>query len=502
MNKRSKALFVLSICLLCALGARVLYFSAFKNEEYTKAVLSQQQKSKPVTAVRGPLYDRSHIPLTDRRLRTLHLTDDARPADGSGKAEFALPSRSDPSGIAAHITGYVSRDGSGLSGVEKKYDSILKSSANYTVTYNADAAGRPYDGQRAQVVVETAEQINGVKLTLDYHIQKIAEDVMNEYITRGAAVILDVQSFDILAMVSRPLYTADNVSDSLSSDGGELLNRALCAYNAGSVFKIVTAAAALEGNPAYEYSQYYCRGSSIIEDTSFPCHKSDGHGLQNFGTAFANSCNIAFYQTGLAVGGKKLTNTAMKLGLGKKVLRWSDEEAEGIIPRKSSYPPLENVNLSIGQGDILITPLQCAVMAATVANGGIRKDVHIADCITDQNGNEISSLRHEQQFEAMTPHTAQTIGAMMRQSVLTGTAKAAADCHVAISGKTGSAETGWQNADGTLAVHGWFCGYFPYENPKYAMVVFCEDGKSGAASCVEPFIKICEEIDKIYPLKQ
>lgn len=501
-NKRVRFLFALSVCMLSVLCARVMYFSVFKNEPYTKAVLSQQKTTKTITAVRGTIYDRNLIPLTERNIEKMYVASDGTISTSRGNASFDMPARYDKSGTAAHVTGYVSEDGSGLCAIEKIYDDVLRSEINYKVGYMADGAGRPYPGQTARNLTQKSDDLNSIKLTLDYHIQKIAEDVMDKYIPRGAAVILDVQSFDVLAMVSRPLYDSSDIPSVLASDSGELLNRALCAYNAGSVFKIVTAAAALEANRSYINSHFFCSGSTAIEDKVFPCHKADGHGTQNFSTAFANSCNCAFYETGIYTGGTRIVNTALKLGLGQRVVHWDAEEAEGIIPRKTTYPPLETVNLSIGQGDILITPLQCAVMAATVANKGVRKSVNIADSACDKYGNTTKELRNDQSIKAMSETTAALIGSMMRQSVVSGTAKLAKDSRADISGKTGSAETGWLTDSGELAVHGWFCGYFPYDNPRYAMAIFCEDGKSGADSCVEPFVKICEKIDKIYPLKQ
>ncbi|MBR2404313.1 MAG: penicillin-binding protein 2 [Clostridia bacterium] len=502
MDKRIYAMCAASALAVTFLGAKVLGIGIIKHDDYTRAVLAQQKTTRAVAPIRGTIYDRNLIPLTDRSDELLHITDDASVAVGKGRAWLTVGARHKAGEISAHVTGYTANDGSGLSGIEKKYDDVLKGKHFYTVTYNADAAGRPLKDGQLIVDEKEIEKPNGVRLTIDYHIQKCVEDVMDAYIAKGAAVVLDTQSFDVLAMVSRPNYDTSAVSESLQSDGGELLNRALCAYNAGSVFKIVTAAAALEGNSAYAQRLFDCKGSFTADTHTFLCHKADGHGVEDFSHSFANSCNCAFYETALFVGGKKLTDTALKLGLGHKVLGWDSEESSGLIPRKAIFPTLEIINLGIGQGDILITPLQCALMAATVANGGVRKSVNIADSVTDSLGNTLYSIRKDDSIKAMSPTTAQAIASMMRLSVTDGTAKLAALSSVPIAGKTGSAETGWRSDDGTLKVHGWFCGFFPYENPRYALAVFCEDGKSGAESCIEPFVGICEKISHIYPLKQ
>ncbi len=502
MNKRIYALLFTSALAVAFLGAKVLGLGIFKQSDYNRAVLAQQKTTRALTPIRGTIYDRNLIPLTDRSNALCHIADDANVAKGKGRAWISVPTRYEAGGILTHVTGYTANDGSGLSGIEKKYDHVLKGENYYTVTYNADAAGRPLKDGELTIDEPNTEKPKGIRLTIDYHIQKCVEDVMDSYIPQGAAVVLDCQSFDVLAMSSRPSYDASAVSESLKSDSGELLNRALCAYNAGSVFKIVTAAAALEGNCAYAHTLFDCKGSFTADSHTFLCHKADGHGIQDFSHSFANSCNCAFYNTALCAGGKKLTDTALKLGLGHEVLGWDSEEASGLIPRKPIYPALESINLSIGQGDILITPLQCALMAATVATGGVRKSVNIADSVTDELGGSLYSIRQDDCIKAMSPSVASAIASMMRLSVTDGTAKLAAASSVPIAGKTGSAETGWRSDDGSLKVHGWFCGFFPYDNPRYALAVFCEDGKSGAESCIEPFVKICEKITQIYPLKQ
>ena len=502
MNKRIYALFIAAAMSVTFLGAKVLELGITKHDDYTQAVLAQQKTTRTVAPIRGTIYDRNLIPLTDRSDELLHIADDASVAKGKGRAWLSVSARHKAGDILAHVTGYTANDGSGLSGIEKKYDNVLKGTDFCTATYNADAAGRPLKDGQLSLDENESEKPNGIRLTIDYHIQKCVEDVMDSYIPQGAAVVLDTQSFDVLAMASRPSYDASAVSNSLQSDDGELLNRALCAYNAGSVFKIVTAAAALEGNSAYAQRLFDCKGSFTADSHTFLCHKADGHGVEDFSHSFANSCNCAFYDTALFVGGKKLTDTALKLGLGHKVLGWDSEESSGLIPRKTIFPTLESINLGIGQGDILITPLQCALMAATVATGGVRKSVNIADSVTDSLGNTLYSIRKDDSIKAMSPSTASAIASMMRLSVTNGTAKPAALSGVPIAGKTGSAETGWRSNDGTLKVHGWFCGFFPCESPRYALAVFCEDGKSGAESCIEPFVKICEKITQIYPLKQ
>ena len=500
--KRSKAFLIGVFIILFALCMRIFYFAVFKNVPYSKAVESQSVTRVSVGKRRGIIYDRNGIPLTDRKTEKVYIGERGLVSGDKSKLEIVRPQRYDQNGNGVHTVGYATNESGGMWGIEKIYDHILSRDEENFVSYSADSLKSPMKDVSLSREFGRDDG-NGVRLTLDYHIQKIAEKVMDEHIEKGAVVILDVDSFDVLAMASRPEFDKNEIESHLSSNGTEMLNRSLCQYNPGSVFKIVTSICAIENNPLIANLNYECKGSFITPDTlSFLCHKKEGHGKKDMKSAFADSCNCFFYNLGMTLGGEKITQTARKLGLGEKLLCFGDEEASGEIPQKDYFTFGDCANISIGQGDVMITPLQCAALSATVASGGVRREVNIADSVIDGNGNTMLSLRRPGEYEAMNEHTAKVIGEMMRECVISGTGQDAGSCEITIAGKTGSAETGWILSDGSLCVQGWFCGYFPYEEPKYAMAILSENGKSGSQSCVEPFVKICEEINKIYPLKQ
>ncbi|MBE7051620.1 MAG: hypothetical protein E7395_03525 [Ruminococcaceae bacterium] len=496
--RRVKILFVSVILILAMLCTKLLYIGIYKHGEYSSEVFNQQQRETRLEKVRGQITDKNGITFTDRSQKTVYIGNGGK-ISAKGTVGANVPKRYEPNGIAAHAVGYITDDSNGVSGAEKIYNSFLKSSGYYRATYLADGSGTPLANQRPEVVLKKEDSPKSVRLTIDYHIQKITEKIADKKVEQGAIVVLDAKSFDVLAMVSRPGFDRNSVEAYLSSEKGELLNRALCGYNAGSVFKIITSAAILDKYPDYTSKKFHCSGMTKLGDKSFACHEALGHSDIDFFDGFSHSCNCVFYESGIEIGASDIFAVAKKIGLGEKILFWN-EESEGNITHKSEYSLFETVNMSIGQGDVLITPLQCAVVAATVANGGVRKSVNIAGAITDENGKELQHLKQSQSIRVMKESTAKTIGSMMRQCVISGTAKKA--LATSIAGKTGSAETGWLTSDGKTAVHGWFCGYFPFDNPQYAMAVFCENGQSGAGSCVEPFIEIYEEIDKIYPFKQ
>ena len=213
MDKRIYALCAASALAVTFLGAKVLGLGIINHDDYTRAVLAQQKTTRQIAPIRGTIYDRNLIPLTDRSDELCHIADDASVAKGKGRAWFSVSARHKAGEVLAHVTGYTANDGSGLSGIEKKYDDVLKGEDFHTVTYNADAAGRPLKDGQLIVDEKEIEKPNGIRLTIDYHIQKCVEDVMDSYIAKGAAVVLDTQSFDVLAMASRPNYDTSAVSD-------------------------------------------------------------------------------------------------------------------------------------------------------------------------------------------------------------------------------------------------------------------------------------------------
>ncbi len=496
-----KGIFIIKIftVLLIALSVRLVYICAVRGSQYKTAAISGQTRTVNVKTTRGAIADRRGIILTDRTDREFEVSPRGETGINQENSVYSVAVTKRQPPLASHIIGYTSGNGSGLSGIEKKFDHILKNKGEITLKYMADAANSPIGA--FDVSDTPADDKTQVRLTVDYHIQKIAEEVMSKHIEKGAAVILDTQSFDILAMVSRPDYDTDAMADYASSSDGELLNRALMNYNAGSIFKIITAAAAMEKNPYITQRSFDCKGSFELKNIQpFHCHKKDGHGPLTFDKAFAFSCNCCFYLTGLETDASNIISTAARFGMGSPVLKDFPQEAPGNLPLRDTYSPGETLNLAIGQGELLVTPLQCSVMAAIIANDGIKREVNAVCGIFDKKG--IFTETYVTSSETIiSKSTASVIGRMMRECVLYGTGSAAADSSAQIAGKTGSAETGWVQ-NGTPLVHGWFCGFFPYDNPQYAMAIISEGGRSGADSCVTPFREIAEKINEIYPFKQ
>lgn len=223
--------------------------------------------------------------------------------------------------LAPHVVGYLSGDGiNGAAGIEQAYNDWLNAcGGEATVTYSADAMGKPLQDTDPKLVNTLDNAKAGVVLTLDADIQKITERVAKNYIQKGAVLVMEPSSGQILSMVSLPDYQPDTVAESLENEDSPLLNRALCNYNCGSVFKIVSAAAALEAGVSTEYS-YTCTGKYSIEELNFHCHNRLGHGQLNMLQAFGKSCNPYFINLMQQVGGEKLYDMAVTLGFDRPIV--------------------------------------------------------------------------------------------------------------------------------------------------------------------------------------
>lgn len=341
------------------------------------------------------------------------------------------------------------------------------------------------------------EQLN-IQLTLDYHLQSIVEKTMDRMVDKGSVVLLDILTGDILAVSSRPDFNPSNINPSLLDEEQPLFNRALGTYTPGSIFKMVTAAAALENgfspDTTFNCPGYVDLGGFRMKCTSF---EEGGHGNINMAQAFARSCNSYFINLGMEIGRDKILAMADNFGLGRYTGLENEgiEESSGILPSYiGNASPAEIGNISIGQGEILISPVQAANMASVIANGGILNNVSLIEAIVNNQGERIRNISTPNWSRAISKETAAALQGMMLLTVQSGTGKwADIGGHGGSAGKTGSAETGWVK-DSRNILHAWFSGYFPIDCPRYALCVFIEDGKSGSSSAAPIFAEISAKI--------
>ncbi|MDQ7859786.1 MAG: penicillin-binding protein 2 [Armatimonadota bacterium] len=380
--------------------------------------------------------------------------------------------------------GYRPGDLIGKTGVERTYDDLLRGEAG-RLRVEVDAAGRPGRVLGRQ----TARPGHSLVLNLDAVLQRVAEEQLRGQV--GAVVAMDPRTGEVLALASSPTYDpavfAGGISPAnwrrLTSDRGlPLLNRAAeGVYEPGSVFKVVTGTAALAEGVARRESTYACTGALVLGRWVF--RDLAAYGTVSFVRGVQVSCNVMFWTLGRAVGPERLTRYATALGLGAPTDIDLPAEAAGFIPSVEWKPrahgepwyPGDTLNMSIGQGWVLTTPLQIARMLSAIANGGTLVQPVLARRVVSPDGREVRAIagRRTPVPERLPAAALETLREGLRLVVDAGTGRAAAVDGLAIAGKTGSAE----NPRGRP--HAWFAGYAPADRPSLVVVAFVEHGYRG-----------------------
>ncbi|MBM3449710.1 MAG: penicillin-binding protein 2 [Armatimonadetes bacterium] len=379
--------------------------------------------------------------------------------------------------------GYRSGDLIGKSGVERQYDNLLRGEDGDQVV-EVDAGGRPL-----RVLRESRGHTGrGVVLSLDRAVQQAAEEALQG--RTGAVVAMQPRTGEILAMASSPAFDPNLFAAGISAKNwGRLardprdvmINRAAAAaYEPGSVFKIVTGAAALHEGVSTPQSRLLCTGSLSLGPWVF--RDLAAHGTIDFTTGVAQSCNVMFWQLGRAIGPDRLYVHAKAFGLGDRTGVDLPLEVSGSIPTteykrrhwKEPWYPGDTLNMSIGQGFVLTTPLQIARMVSAVANGGELLRPRLVRGLMAPGGTMSYGFSREVQarVKASPAHLA-AIRAGMAAVVSRGTGRAAAIPGLSVAGKTGSAETPRGRP------HAWFAGFAPVEDPQIVVVVLVEHGYRG-----------------------
>ena len=419
----------------------------------------------------------------------------------AGLTQFEVPVRSSGELLAPHVIGYLDGDGlHGATGVEYAMDEYLNAhGGKATVTYQVDAAGRPLQGEQPVIRNTLSDAAAGVVLTLDQDIQRLARDVARKYMRKGAVVVMEPATGRILAMVSLPEFQPDKVADCLDDPDSPLLNRALCNYNCGSVFKIVSAAAALEAGIGTSQS-FACTGSiKVGESGPFHCHNRLGHGTLDMKAGFAQSCNPYFIQLMLRAGGSSLYSMASNMGFERSIILMENiKTARAILPSEEDLQSQAAVaNLAFGQGTLLASPVHIAQMVAAVVNDGqIIRPTLLKGTVDAQGKVEETAIAPPQR--AFSPQTAKTLRELMVNAVENGTGKAGKPLNGDAGGKTGTAETGWKVGDRDV-VQSWFAGYYPADKPRYVITVLAEDANGTEGKSSPVFKEIC---DGLYMLEK
>lgn len=393
-----------------------------------------------------------------------------------------------------HIIGYTDENGDGICGIEKSYNEFLKENeGSVSAVFKTDALGRVLLGEDTEIRYDNFDESPGVVLTIDRDIQKITEEALkNGGIKKGAAVVLKADTCEILACASLPVFDLEHPEKSIESKDSPFINRAFLPYSVGSVFKVVTAAAAIENGVLQ--SDFICTGKTEKSGVTFNCNKKAGHGSLDMEKALSVSCNPYFIELAAKVGAKNMLLYAEKFKFDK------DFDLDGITCESGNLPELFELNseaavgnFGFGQGDLLATPLHIALCYASLANGGIYKEPSLVIGNLNESGT-LEKLPQKGSYRILEEKTAETINAYLAKTVLEGTGMGAYSPYFTSCGKTATAETGQKNANGKQVLNSWFAGFFPLENPEYVVCILKEDGASGSGDDAPIFKEISENI--------
>ena len=442
--------------------------------------------------------------------------------------------------LASHVLGYMGRieteeyeknkdvydmnDVVGTSGVEYVLEKFLRGTDG-TKQIDMSVDGTVTD----EYITKEAVAGNNVVLTIDAKLQQVVQDALKTNIEKirnggfsqqsdtagGACIVMNVKTGEVLALASYPDFEPQAFIGGISSEKWNeyttnlmpLKNRAIQEANApGSIFKMITAIAALESGVTNTTEQVYDSGVYRYYNQKLPCwYYTDygvGHRWQNVSAAIKNSCNYYFCEMGQRLGIDKLVEYASGFGLGKKTGIELLGETAGTLATSLNNEPGNILNLSIGQGANSFSVIQMAKYISMVANGGKDLDVTIIKSVIDENGNEIPKEQVEEVVNERlglekTELKDMNIKQENLQAVLEGMKSVTTESggtansffrgfDIEVGGKTGSAEVG------NGKVNAWFAGFAPYEDPEIAVVVMVENGKHGSYTA-EPVRDIIAE---------
>ncbi|OPJ65114.1 peptidoglycan D,D-transpeptidase FtsI family protein [Clostridium oryzae] len=457
LSKNIKKVLIVYLMLFICLISYFTYFVVAKGPGIAKSTYNKRLWAKRNEVLRGTIYDRKMNALTkSKKISTLN-----QKREYTGGAVFA------------HALGYVDPV-YGITGLENKYDSQLMAdnSLNFVQLWKNKGKNRKKVG-------------NSLKTTLDSKIQKTAYNLLGN--RKGAVVVLNPSTGEILAMVSKPSFNPNDLKKTWKSINTNphrpLLNRAVSGlYPPGSSFKIITTASSLENISGIEQRTINDTGKLVL-NRKYSLRNFGGHayGVLNIDRAFTKSSNVFFGQMALELGNDKLRATAEKFMFNK------DITGNGIVIDKSRFPELksyEKGNIAqsgIGQASVLATPMEMAMVTSAIANEGVMMQPRIVDQILTYDGKPLSSVENKELTTAVSTDIADKIKGYMRNVVTSGTGRAAAVQGIEVAGKTGTADHGKK---GTTP-HSWFVGFAPYNKPTVALAVLVEDGGQGGIAAAQ-----------------
>lgn len=397
----------------------------------------------------------------------------------------------------------------GKTGLEETYEELLRGTdGKRLIEVNAQG--------KEQAIVSSSEAIPGdnLILTIDNGLQQAAQNSLDSMVekldsTGGAAVVLDAKSGEVLALVTSPTYDNQWFAQGITQDQYDqlatdprlpLFNRVISGeFPSGSVFKPVVAAAGLAEQVITPNTTILSVGGIDINGSFFPDWRAGGHGQTDVRKALADSVNTFFYllgggdnETNTGLGVDRIVDYAKKFGLSRILGIDLPNEQPGFLPSKAWKEEVKNelwyigdtYHLAIGQGDLLVTPLQVAEYTMAIANGGTLWKPHLAKTILSQDGSKRTDVAPEAlATEVVDDQYLQTVREGMRQAVTAGSARGLSGLAWPMAAKTGTAEHPGSNLP-NYDYHSWLTAFGPYDDPSIVVTILVENGGEGTAAAL------------------
>ncbi len=441
------------VAIFVSLIGWLLYFNLVKSEEFINSPYNTRQDTFADRVIRGSILSAEGDTLAATQI-----------------AEDGLEYRYYPyANMFAHVVGYAAY---GKTGLESEANFHLLSSHAFFLE------------QMKNEFKNEKNKGDNVVTTLSVKLQTTAYNALGD--RKGAVVVMEPSTGKILAMVSRsdfdPNYLEDNW-DYLTADeeNSSLLNRATQGqYPPGSVFKIVTALDYLRKHGTVDGFNYNCQGEITKQEHTITDYDRTVHGQEDLRSAFAYSCNSAFAEMGVRLGGKSLREAGESLLFNKKLPLTMDYKSSVLsVDGKSGVPLM--MQTSIGQGNTLVSTMHMAMVASAIANRGVLMKPYLIDRVENYNGDQVKKYMPDAYRELLPVSEASVLAELMEGVVEYGTATSLGGQGYTVAGKTGSAEYG----EGEIKdSHSWFVGYSNVEDPDIAVSVIIEGGGTGSESAV------------------
>ncbi len=447
---------VTGVCLLFILLIVYLsYFELFMKDDIVKNSYNRRLSGSDSSVLRGSIYDRNGKLLAESRIN-------------GDTQERIYPYGS----LYSHIIGYDSQV-YGKSLLEASFNSYL--SNKYDIHAILDISGRMAGYKPSGA---------NMSLTIDHRLQAKAEKLLRNI--KGAAVVMNPKTGEILAMVSKPDFNPNgkelekNWTSLVDSPDAPFLPRATQGmYAPGSTFKVVTGSAAVDNG--LSGMTFADSGVITIDGKQFRNSGGSVYGKLDITKAMAVSCNTFFAKLGSDLGFESLKSEALSFGFEKEV-PFDLPVKRSVFPYKE-MGKADMASVGIGQGKLLATPLQMAMIASCIANDGIMMKPWLVKRVATVNGIELRAGKPSELYRSISPETAAAIRDMMIEAVADGTGKSARIRGVQVAGKTGTAQNELTDK-GKNKEHAWFIGFAPAKDPEVAVAVIAEySGASGGSLC-------------------